>query len=110
MSLTLLSVELLAMSVFDDLSFTIDFSISGVAWEVVCSIHQEVHRYPSMSYKTVDIFNIEKARCPSQGTELDGDAWRDVLEALGLTKEFYKKVTDQLFMIAMAMIHEPGQA
>ena len=98
------------MSVFDDLSFTIDFSISGVVWEVTCSIRQEVRRYPSMSYKTVDIFNVEKARCPSQGTELDGDGWKNVLEAFGLTKKFYKKVNDQLFLIALAMILEPGQA
>tara|TARA_B100000212_G_scaffold284603_1_gene224945 strand:+ start:289 stop:480 length:192 start_codon:yes stop_codon:yes gene_type:complete len=63
-----------------------------------------------MSYKTVDIFNVEKARCPSQGTELDGDGWKNVLEAFGLTKKFYKKVNDQLFLIALAMILEPGQA
>lgn len=98
------------MSVFDDLSFTIDFSISGVVWEVTCSIHQEVRRYPSMSYKTVDVFNIEKARCPSQGTELSGDSWKDILEAFGLTRKFYKKVNDQLFLIALATILEPGQA
>lgn len=110
MSETRPSVELLVMSVFDDLSFTVDFSISGVKWEVTCAIHQEVRRYPSMSYKTVDVFSVESARCPSQDTELTGEQWENVLEALGLTKSFYKKVNDQLFLIAMAMMQDPGQA
>ena len=79
-------------------------------WEVTCSVHQEVRRYPKMSYKTVDIFEIEKARCPSQDTELTGDQWKDILEALELTKEFYKSVSDYLFLISMAMLKDPGSA
>ena len=92
-----LSVIILLMSAFDDLSFTIDFSISGVLWEVVCSVRQEVRRYPGMSYRTVDVFSIE-------------DSWKNILEALDLTKKFYRKVTDQLFCIAVALMQEPGQA
>ena len=63
-----------------------------------------------MNYKAVDVFTIDTAVCPSQGTELDGDQWLDVLEALSLKDNFYKKVADQLLLLSMATIMEPGEA
>ena len=97
-------------SLFDELSFFISFSISGVVWEIKCSVHQEVRKYPEMNYKAVDVFSIDHARCPSTGTELDGDQWRDTLDAFELKDDFYKAVTRHLMLLSMAMFMKPGEA
>ena len=63
-----------------------------------------------MNYKAVDVFAIDTALCPSQGTEVDGDQWLDVLDAFDLKEDFYKKVSNQLMLLSMATIMEPGEA
>ena len=79
-------------------------------WLVDCSVTSQVRRYPEMNYKSVDIFMVERARCPSLDTELTGEQWEAILEATSRKTDFYDEVTFLLTQISLALGMTPYEA
>ena len=98
------------MSDPDKISFVIDFSLKDRDWLVDCAVISQVRKYPDMNYKSVDIFMVERARCPVSDTELTGDQWEAIIEATGRKRDFYDEVTFILTQVSLALEMPPYEA
>jgi hypothetical protein len=92
----------------DELEFVLSFRMNARTWSVNCLVKTRVNFDPVDGFTATDLLLVNRA--VSGDTVLKGPAWKDSLEAAGLSEEFEKAVTHFLDLLDHAEQMEPAEA